>query len=126
MSHTTYIVAILLAGILSLLGWFLVIWRLDPFSSTNLALVLFFVSLFFALASFFTVVGYYLRVLFNRNEIYYSHIIISLRQGILFALFICLSLGFQIMRVLKWWNVALLFAAIVLLEVYFISKSTQK
>lgn len=126
MSHTTYIVAILLAGIMSLFGWILVIWRLDPFSSTSIALTLFFISLFFALASFFTVIGYYLRVLFNRNEIYYSHILISLRQGILFGLFICINLGFQIMRVLKWWNMLLLFIAVILVELFFLSRSNQK
>ncbi len=123
MSHTTYISAILVAGIMSLIGWFLVLFRLDPFASTNIALGLFFVSLFFTLVSFFTVIGYYLRVFFNRNEIYYSHILISLREGILFAFFVCIALGFQVMRVLTWWNLILLFIAIFLLEAYFIARS---
>jgi len=123
MSHTHYIIGILLAGILSLIGWFLVLFRLDPFSSTNIALILFFVSLFFALASFFTVMGYYLRVFFNKNEIYYAHILISLREGILFGFFVCIALIFQILRVLTWWNLLLLFLAIMLLEVYFLSRN---
>src|SRR6185436_14939849 len=123
--HTTYISAVLAAGVLSLLGWFLIVLRLDPFASTNIALVLFFISLFFALASFITVIGYYLRVVFNKNEIYYSHLLVSLREGILFALFVCLALGFQIMRVLTWWNLLLLFFAVFLLEVYFISRRSQ-
>lgn len=125
MSHTTYITGILLAGILSLIGWFVVLFRMDPFSSTNVALVLFFVSLFFALASFFAVIGYYLRVFFNRNEIYYSHILISLREGILFSFFVCIALIFQIIRVLTWWNLLLLFVAIMLLEAYFLSRSNE-
>jgi hypothetical protein len=125
MSHTHYIIGILLAGILSLTGWFLVLFRLDPFSSTNIALILFFVSLFFALASFFTVIGYYLRVFFNKNEIYYAHILISLREGILFGFFVCITLIFQIIRVLTWWNLLLLFLAIMLLEVYFLSRGNN-
>jgi hypothetical protein len=125
MSHTHYIIGILLAGILSLIGWFLVLFRLDPFSSTNIALILFFVSLFFALASFFTVIGYYLRVFFNKNEIYYAHILISLREGILFGFFVCITLIFQIIRVLTWWNLLLLFLAIMLLEVYFLSRGNN-
>ncbi len=125
MSHTKYILGIFAAGIISLLGWVLVLYRLDPFSSTTIAMTLFFITLFFTLASFFTVIGYYLRVLLNRNEIYYAHIIISLRQGILFSLFVCLSLTFQLMKVLKWWNLALLFLAIILLEMFFVSRKDR-
>lgn len=125
MSHTSYITLILLAGILSLFGWFVVVLRLDPFASTNMAVALFFISLFLSLASFFTVIGYYARVLFNKNEIYYSHVIISLREGILFAVFVSIALIFQIMRVLTWWNMVLLFMAIALLEVYFLSRHTE-
>lgn len=125
MSHTSYIFAILFAGIISLCGWFLVLFRMDPFSSTNIALALFLISLFLALASFFTVIGYYLRVFFNKNEIFYAHIWISLRQGLLFSFFVCTAVVFQLMRVLTWWNLLLLFIAIVLLEVYFLSKNND-
>ncbi len=127
MSHTTYISSILAAGILSLIGWSVVLIRLDPFVTHNTtALVLFFISFFFSLSSFFTVIGYYLRVLINKNEIYYAHIIISLREGILFSFFVCASLGLQARKVLTWWNLILLFIAVFLLEAYFISKNTTR
>lgn len=126
MSHTRYILAILGTGILSLCGWFLVLLRLDPYSSTSLALMLFFISLFFALASFFTVLGYYFRIFLYKNEIYSSHIFVSLREGILFALFICSALVFQILRVLTWWNLLILLCAIFLLEAYFVSRAQNR
>lgn len=106
------------AATVSWLAFVMVIRMLDPFQSTGLALAMFFISLFFALTSTFTIIGFYIRMWVNKNEIYYNHINISLRQGILLALIALGCLLFQLLGVLTWWSGLLLIGAITLIEFY--------
>jgi hypothetical protein len=122
MIHNRYIVIIGIAALISWVAFVLVIAKLDPFVSTGLALSLFFISLFFALTSTFTILGFYLRVWFNKNEVYYDHINVSLRQGILLTLIALGSLLFQLLGVLTWWSGLLLIGAITMIEFYLVAK----
>ncbi|MCC7432178.1 hypothetical protein IT412_01495 [Candidatus Peregrinibacteria bacterium] len=122
MSHNRYISIIGAAAAVSWLSFYLVYSKLDPFASTGLALALFFISLFFALTGSFTVIGFYLRVWFNRNEIYYDHINVSLRQGILLTLIALGSLLFQLLGVLTWWSGLLLIGVVTMIEFYLVAK----
>ena len=120
--YSVYLLSILVSAVIGWVGWLLVWFRMDPFGSTTLAITLFFLSLFIALSSTLALVGYYLRLYVRRNEIFYEHIIISLRQGMLLSFFICGSLGFQKFKVLNWWNALLFLVTIFLVEAYFLSK----
>ena len=122
MIHNKYIVIIGVAALISWIAFALVITKLDPFVSTGLSLALFFISLFFALTSTFTILGFYLRVWLNKNEIYYDHINVSLRQGILLTLIALGSLLFQLLGVLTWWSGLLLIGAITMIEFYLVAK----
>jgi hypothetical protein len=118
MSHNKYILIIGVAAVVSWAAFVMVIRMLDPFQSTGLALAMFFISLFFALTSTFTIIGFYIRMWVNKNEIYYNHINLSLRQGILLALIALGCLLFQLLGVLTWWSGLLLIGAITLIEFY--------
>lgn len=118
MSHNKYILIIGVAALVSWLAFYMVLEALDPFQSTGLALAMFFISLFFALTSTFTICGFYLRMWVNKNEIYYNHINISLRQGILLSFIALGCLLFQLLGVLTWWSGLLLIGAITLVEFY--------
>lgn len=122
--HHRYLGYILFAGALSWAAVLLVMFKLNPNDSQALALMLFFISLFFALTSSFTILGYFLRVWLQRNEIFYNHLNISLRQGILLSVIGIGCLSLQILRVLNWWLGLLLIFAVTLLEFYF-SASTE-
>jgi hypothetical protein len=122
MTHQKYTMVIGLAALVSWLAYYLVVEKLDPFASTGLAMALFFVSLFFALTSTFTIVGFYIRVWFNKNEIYYDHINVSLRQGILLAMISLGCLLFQLLGALTWWSGLLLIGAITMIEFYLVAK----
>ncbi|MBD3270264.1 hypothetical protein GF376_01950 [Candidatus Peregrinibacteria bacterium] len=122
MTHNKYILFIAFAGLISWIAFYLVINKLDPFESMGLALGMFFISLFFALVSTFTVIGFYLRLWLNRNEIYYNHINISLRQGILLTMIAVGSLLFQLLGVLTWWSGLLLIGTITMIEFYIVAK----
>ncbi len=122
MAHQRYILILGIAALISWLAFYLVINKLDPFASTGLALALFFVSLFFALTSTFSVIGFYIRVWVNKNEIYYDHINVSLRQAILLTLITLGCLLFQLLSVLTWWSGLLLIAAVTMIEFYLVAK----
>lgn len=124
MSHHRYLAFIATAGVLSWIAWIVVLLKLNPFESTALALGLFFLSLFLALMSTFTVVGFYFRVWLNKNEIYYDHINIAFRQGLLLTVIAIGCLAFQLMRVLTWWSGLLFIAAVTLIEFYFMAKES--
>lgn len=125
MSHHRYLAIIGAAGVLSWIAWIVVINKLDPFESMGMALALFFVSLMFALACTFTVLGFYFRVWLNKNEVFYNHINIAFRQGLLLTLIALGCLVFQLLGVLTWWSGLLLIAAVTMVEFYFMARTTE-
>ncbi|MEK7547847.1 MAG: hypothetical protein AAB540_03050 [Patescibacteria group bacterium] len=125
MSHKKYMAIIGGAGLLAWLGFFLVISKLSPYENMGLSLGLFFITLFIALSATFAAFGFYFRVWLFKNEIFYKHINVALRQGIFLSLIAILCLVFQMMRVLTWWSGALLVAVAVLLEAYFSAKDSE-
>ena len=122
MIHQSYLTAIALATFLSWSSWFVVIYKLSPFSQPQLSLPLFYASLFIALAGTFSLLLYFMRVWFNKKEIYNAHFNRSLRQGLLLSAMIIIGLGFQRLRVLTWWDGLLLLAIVLLIEFYFMSR----
>lgn len=122
MTHHRYLAIIAIAGVLCWIAWIVVLNKLDPFESTGLALGMFFLSLSLALACSLTIVGFYLRVWLNKNEIYYQHINIAFRQGLLLTLIVIGVLAFHLMGVLTWWSGLLYIAAVTLIEFYFMAK----
>jgi hypothetical protein len=125
MSHHRYLIIIGFAAVVSWIAWILVLNKLDPMESTGLALGLFYVSLFFALTCTFTVLGFYFRLWFNKNEVYYSHINVSLRQAILLSLIALGCLTFQLLGILTWWSGLLYIGTVTLIEFYFLARQQQ-
>jgi len=122
MSHHRYLAIIGVASFVSWVAWLLVIYKLDPRESPGLALGLFFLSFLLALTSTFTVLGFYFRVWLNKNEVFYNHINIAFRQGVLLSLITIGCLVFQLLGVLTWWSGVLFIAAITSVEFYFMAK----
>ncbi len=122
MNHHKYLGVISLAGLISWISWIVVIFKLNVYESPGLSLGLFFLSLFFALVATFTVIGFYFRVWFYKNEIYYNHINVALRQGILLTLISLGCLVFQMLHILTWWSGLLLIGIVTLVEFYAMTK----
>ena len=125
MSHNKYIAIIAGSGLLAWIGWLLVLFKLSPYQTLGLSLAFFYVTMFIALSATFAVVGFYFRVWLFKNEIFYRHINVALRQGILLSLIAVFCLIFQMMRVLSWWSGLLLVVISVLLEFYFSAKDAE-
>ncbi len=122
MAHSAYLSTILAASLLSWVSWFVVVYKLSPFSQQSLSLTLFYASLLVALSGTFALLLYFLRVWANKKEIYSAHLNTSLRQGVLLSLMVVVGLGFQRLRVLTWWDGLLLLAIVLLVEFYFMSR----
>ncbi len=125
MTHGRYILFILGSGVSAWIGWILVVTKLSPYETLGLSLAFFFITLFIALSSTFAVLGFYFRVWLFRNEIFYRHINVALRQGVFLSLIAVFCLIFQMMRVLTWWSGMLLILVAVLLEFYFSAKDSE-
>ena len=125
MTHHRYIGIITTAGVISWIAWILVITKMSPYESMGPSLTFFFVTLFIALTTTLTAIGFYFRLWVFRNEIFYKHINVSLRQGVFLSLVAVFSLVFQMIKVLTWWSGMLLVAVAVLLEFYFSSKDSE-
>lgn len=85
------------------------------------ALVPFFVSLTFMLLCFFSLASYLFRKKATNNEIYFTNVKISLREGFIFAVYIDVILALGALRLLTWWDGLLLGASLILLEMYFLA-----
>lgn len=118
MTYKNYLSGISIAGVISWSAWFLVVLKLNPFESTSIALILFFLSLFFALICTFTIIGFIVRIYANQNEIVYQHISTSLRQAVLLSLCACSCLFLLVFGLLSWWSGLLLVAIVTLIEFY--------
>lgn len=122
MSHKNYLLIILGTSLMAWGGFVTVILKFDPFRNTSVALAFFYLSLFIALSGTFTLIGYFFRIWLYRNEIFYIHLNMSLRQGVLLALIAISCFILLMLKVLTWWSGGLLIAAALLIELYFASK----
>lgn len=105
------------------LGWggvIAVIKLIDPYES-NLGKVLLLASVFVAITSTLTIIGYGLRWLFSRNLSLEINIKISFRQGLLFGLAVVIGLFLQSQRLLTAGNAFLLIALLATIEYFFLS-----
>lgn len=125
MTHHKYVSYIALSGLIGWVAWLLVVFKLNPYESMGLSLSFFFLTLLIALSCTFSVFGFYFRVWLFRNEIFYKHINIALRQGIFLSLITVFCLVFQMMKLLTWWSGLLLVVIAVLLEFYFSAKDSE-
>jgi hypothetical protein len=86
------------------------------------SMIMFFLTLFLALTGTFTLLGYLTRFYIYKEELYFNHLGISIRQGILLSICSVTAIGFLSINVLRWWTALLLLSIIVMIEFYFLSK----
>ena len=122
MVHGTYLLVILIATVFGWASWAVVINKLSPFTTPQLALSLFYTSLFIALTGTLAIIIYYIRAWLNKGEISNTHINIALRQGVLLSAMICIGIAFQRLKVLTWRDGLLLLFIVLLIEFYFMAR----
>ncbi len=122
MSQARYLLYIFAAAVLGWISVAMVFYRLDPYESTGLALILLFFGLFIALTATFALIGYAIRRYIHHSEIFYSHINVALRQGLLLSICSLACLFLLIINALTWWSGLLIVVFITLIEFYIASE----
>lgn len=122
MTLKKYLLGMMVSTIFCWISWGMILYYVDPQTTGFVGLAAFYVSLFFALIGLLTLVGFYMRVWFSKNEIIFAHVGPAFRQGILLSLILTGSLFLQSFRLLTWWDGALFIASVALLEFYFLSR----
>ena len=121
MTLTSYLWGMMASTILCFVSWVLIVAYVNP--ATNLVgIVLFYLSLFFFLTSFFALGGFYLRKKISKNNIEFTQAGDSFRQGVFFSLIFVGMLMLQSFGMLTLWNAGLFIVGICLLEFYFVSR----
>ena len=121
MTLKKYLIGMMISTIFCWISWGMILYYVDPSSTGVVGLSAFYVSLFFALIGLLTLVGFYMRVWFSKNEILFAHVGPAFRQAILLSLVLVGSLLLQSFRLLTWWDGGLFIASVALLEFYFLS-----
>jgi len=110
------------ATVICWLSWIMVLFEVDPTTSGWVGLLVFYLSLFFALlGSFFLIVLLTRKYLLKKIELEHKIVGSSFRQSFFFALIIIGALFLQSKRFLTWWNIIILILAIGALEYFFLS-----
>jgi len=122
MTLKKYLLGMMISTIFCWISWGMILYYVDPQTTGFVGVAAFYVSLFFALIGLLTLVGFYMRVWFSKNEILFAHIGPAFRQAILLSLILTGSLFLQSFRLLTWWDAALFIASVALLEFYFLSR----
>lgn len=117
-----YVTSMILATIISFVGFFLVVLFMDPFTGVLITLVLFYSSLFLAVAGLFSLLGLLLESKIFRHELEIYKVKIALRQALWLALLLIASLWLQHEQLLSWRNMFILILMLLSLEgLFFLS-----
>jgi hypothetical protein len=100
-------------------AWGMVLNKISPFASPEIAVPLFYLASFFAISLTFFSFDILFRLSFFPNIIVLKHTYASLRQGGLFG---CMFLGlmiFQQFQILSWWIAGMIGIAGLFIEAFF-------
>lgn len=120
MTVRAFLISSLIAGFAGIGSWLLVVNYLDPATGAWLGLTLFFLSLFVAGASVFSLAGYLFRRLLMPRQFASYAVRTSLRQGGVLSVFCVLILLLQLMRLYRWWIAIIMVVLLVSFELIFV------
>jgi hypothetical protein len=122
MTIRTYLWGMRITTLIALAALGLVIYYVDPVRDVILGQVLFYIALFFSLTGIATLFLFWIRRRFSKNEIVYSNVGLSFRQGMIIAFAVVAMFVLQSFKLLIWWDGGLVVAAALLIELWFLSK----
>lgn len=87
--------------------------------SGPVTIILYYVSLFFFVMGVSALFLFLYRKWWTHNEVIFSNVKTSIRQGFLFSAFVCSILALSSMGLLTWWDGLILAISFVLIELFF-------
>ncbi|OGF31510.1 hypothetical protein A2533_04025 [Candidatus Falkowbacteria bacterium RIFOXYD2_FULL_35_9] len=121
MSLKNYLILIAICAGISWVAWFLVLFSVEADQSGFLGFVFFYTSLFFALLGTFSILGYYIRSIWRKTDLWYKQLNVSSRQALILSLLVVSALILQSQRYLQFWNLLILITLAVFFEALFLS-----
>lgn len=122
MTLKIYLWGMRISTVLAVLALGAIVYYIDPEESAVVGRILFYVSLFLAMAGILILFLTWIRRKFSDNQSSFIFIGMSFRQGILLSFLTVTLLFMQSFRILAWWDGLLMVAAIFLAELYFLSR----
>lgn len=115
---TFLILIILSVFIISLLLLILIISYINPFTSNNIIIYSFLLSLFLFISTFFTLILFFIKKIHYRWQVVINHISSSFRQASLIAVFFILLGFFEKIGVPIYFSSLLLFILLLFFELF--------
>ena len=122
MTLKSYLWGMRISTVLSIAAWLTVVYNINPEKAGIVGQILFYLSLFLALAGVFILLITWLRRKILGSDWAFAHLGMSFRQGILLSALANALLIFQSLGILTWWDGLLLAAGIFIIELYFLSR----
>lgn len=126
MSFKQYIIVMIVATLICWAAFLMVVFNVDPDVTGIAGLILLYVTLLLSLTGTISLIGLLIRRLFNKKQLLVRQVAISFRQAISFAILIVALLFLQSQRLLTWWNLIILLAALTILEFFLISYKKRR
>ncbi len=122
MSLKKYLIIMFSMTLVCWIAWLFVLYFMDPFETGSVGFLLFYMSLFFASLGTFSLLGFFMRVWFSKEQVIFRHLGVATRQSLWFSGLIVLTLILQASDFLQWWGIVLLIVFMTLLEFFFLSR----
>jgi len=123
MTLKSYLTIMTVATVICWSAFAFVLWTINPEITNWLGFVLFYLSLFLALAGTAAIVGFLIRFVGLKHELAFYSVRIAWRQSFLFAFLIIAILLLSAHSLLTWLNLFLLVMGLSILEYFLLNYS---
>lgn len=118
MNLSKFLVYMIIATLIAWVGFFMLISLVNSSESGKLTFLIFYLILGLATLGTFTVIGFWMRKIFTKNELSFYNVIVSFRQGLWLSLVLVISLYLQSKGLLNWINAILFILSLSLIEFF--------
>ncbi|MFH0840734.1 MAG: hypothetical protein V1865_01990 [bacterium] len=125
MTLRSYLVLMILATFVCFFSFTISVMMIDPNTTNWVGFSLFYLSLFFSLMGFMSILGFLLRFVFLRKELESHLVIISFRQAFLVSFLVVAVLFLLSINLFSWLNLLLLIIVFSALEFFLLSYETN-
>lgn len=126
MTFRDYVIVMAVASSAAWLGWFVVLYSVDPVNTGMYGYVFFYLTLSVALMGTISLIGVGLRKVFKPDEIVSRHVGHAFRQSILFTALVIAALFLLPQGLFRWWTMGLVMLTVACIELALISSHRQK
>ena len=126
MTLKTYLTTISICTGICWIVFLTVLGTVNPLETKIWGLLIFYITLLIALIGSFSLIGFVIRCVFNKQEIWYKTLNIASRQALILSVLVIVALIFQSFRYLYWWNLIILVIIAFFVELFVLAQKRSK